>query len=212
MNYSSYPSPCYILSEEALLANLQLLDLVQKEAGVKIICALKGYAFWPSFPLINEWLSGATASSVNEARLIAEEMGCEAHTYAPVYTDNDFEQLLMYSSHLTFNSLGQYERFREQAAAFPKKVSLGLRINPEYSEIETDLYNPAVPGSRLGILRDDMPDTLPEGIEGLHFHVLCENDSYALERCLKATEEKFSDLIKQCKWFNMGGGHHITRA
>jgi len=210
--YNSLPSPCYILSEEALLANLQLLDLVQKEAGVKIICALKGYAFWPSFPLINEYLSGATASSVNEARLIAEEMGCEAHTYAPVYTDNDFEQLLMYSSHLTFNSLGQYERFRGQAAAFPKKVSLGLRINPEYSEIETDLYNPAVPGSRLGILREDMPDTLPEGIEGLHFHVLCENDSYALERCLKATEEKFSDLIKQCRWFNMGGGHHITRA
>ena len=145
MNYSKYPSPCYILSEEALLANLQLLDLVQKEAGVRIICALKGYAFWPSFPLIREWLSGATASSVNEARLIAEEMGCEAHTYAPVYTDQDFEQLLMYSSHLTFNSLGQYHRFREQAAAFPKKVSLGLRINPEYSEIETDLYNPAVP-------------------------------------------------------------------
>lgn len=210
--YLSLPSPCYILSEEALLANLQMLDLVQKEAGVKIICALKGYAFWPSFPLINDWLSGATASSVNEARLIAEEMGCEAHTYAPVYTDNDFEQLLMYSSHLTFNSLGQYNRFREQAAAFPKKVSLGLRINPEYSEIETDLYNPAVPGSRLGILRDDMSDTLPEGIEGLHFHVLCENDSYALERCLNATEEKFSDLIKQCRWFNMGGGHHITRA
>jgi carboxynorspermidine decarboxylase len=96
--------------------------------------------------------------------------------------------------------------------AFPKKVSLGLRINPEYSEIETELYNPAVPGSRLGILREDMPDTLPEGIEGLHFHVLCENDSYALERCLKAVEEKFSDLIRQCKWFNMGGGHHITRA
>ena len=210
--YEAFPSPCYILSEEALLANLQLLDLVQKEAGVKIICALKGYAFWPSFPLIAEYLGGATASSVNEARLIAEEMGCEAHTYAPVYTDQDFEQLLMYSSHLTFNSLGQYDRFRAQAAAFPKKVSLGLRINPEYSEIETDLYNPAVPGSRLGILRDDMPDTLPEGIEGLHFHVLCENDSYALERCLKATEEKFSDLIRQCKWFNMGGGHHITRA
>ena len=127
--YDQYPSPCYILSEEALLANLQLLDLVQKEAGVKIICALKGYAFWPSFPLIREWLSGATASSVNEARLIAEEMGCEAHTYAPVYTEQDFEQLLMFSSHLTFNSLTQYERFRAQAAAFPKKVS-GDRDRP----------------------------------------------------------------------------------
>ncbi len=210
--YDNMPSPCYILSEEALLANLHLLDIVQKETGVKIICALKGYAFWPSFPLIREYLSGATASSLNEARLIAEEMGCEAHTYAPVYTDDDFEQILTYSSHLTFNSLSQYERFIQIVNKFPKKVSLGLRINPEYSEIETELYNPAVPGSRLGILRDSLPNVLPKSIEGLHFHVLCENDSYALERCLNAVEEKFSNLIKQCKWFNMGGGHHITRA
>ena len=208
--YRKYPSPCYILFEESLEANLQLLDLVQQSADVSIICALKGFAFWRMFPLVKQYLHGATASSLNEARLISEEMGCEAHTYAPVYTDQDFEQLLMYSSHLTFNSLTQYNRFHDRAAAFPKKVSLGLRINPEYSEIETDLYNPAVPGSRLGILREDMPDTLPEGIEGLHFHVLCENDSYALERCLKAAEEKFGDLIQQCKWFNMGGGHHIS--
>lgn len=212
MNYSTLPSPCYILSEEALLANLQILNLVQKEAGVSIICALKGFAFWPAFPVIRDYLAGATASSVNEARLIAEEMCCEAHTYAPVYTDRDFEQLLAFSSHMTFNSLSQFNRFAPKTKAFPKKVSIGLRINPEYSEIETDLYNPAVPGSRLGILRDQMPDILPEGVEGLHFHVLCENDSHALERCLKAVEEKFSGLIKQCKWFNMGGGHHITRA
>lgn len=212
MNYSTLPSPCYILSEEALLANLQILNLVQKEAGVSIICALKGFAFWPAFPVIRDYLAGATASSVNEARLIAEEMCCEAHTYAPVYTDRDFEQLLAFSSHMTFNSLSQFNRFAPKTKAFPKKVSIGLRINPEYSEIETDLYNPAVPGSRLGILREQMPDILPEGVEGLHFHVLCENDSHALERCLKAVEEKFSGLIKQCKWFNMGGGHHITRA
>ncbi len=212
MNYSTLPSPCYILSEEALLANLQILNLVQKEAGVSIICALKGFAFWPAFPVIHDYLAGATASSVNEARLIAEEMCCEAHTYAPVYTDRDFEQLLAFSSHMTFNSLSQFNRFAPKTKAFPKKVSIGLRINPEYSEIETDLYNPAVPGSRLGILREQMPDILPEGVEGLHFHVLCENDSHALERCLKAVEEKFSGLIKQCKWFNMGGGHHITRA
>lgn len=208
MNYSTLPSPCYILSEEALLANLQILNLVQKEAGVSIICALKGFAFWPAFPVIRDYLAGATASSVNEARLIAEEMCCEAHTYAPVYTDRDFEQLLAFSSHMTFNSLSQFNRFAPKTKAFPKKVSIGLRINPEYSEIETDLYNPAVPGSRLGILREQMPDILPEGVEGLHFHVLCENDSHALERCLKAVEEKFSELIKQCKWFNMGGGHH----
>lgn len=209
--YDNYPSPCYILSETALEANLQLLNLVQQETGVSIICALKGMSFWHSFPLIKRYLAGATASSLNEARLISEEMCCDAHTYAPVYTEKDFEQLLIYSSHLTFNSLGQYYRFKDTALNFKKKVSLGLRVNPEYSEVETDLYNPALPGSRLGILVEDMPDELPEGIEGLHFHTLCENDSYALERCLKAFEDRFSHLIKQCKWVNFGGGHHITR-
>lgn len=210
--YDNYPSPCYILSEEALEANLQLLDLVQKEAGVSIICALKGMSFWHSFPLIKSYLAGATASSLNEARLIAEEMCCDAHTYAPVYMEEEFGQLLIYSSHLTFNSLSQWNKYRDIALNSPKKVSFGLRVNPEYSEIETDLYNPALPGSRLGILADDLPADLPEGIEGLHFHVLCENDSYALEHCLEAFEKRFSHYIKQCKWVNFGGGHHITRS
>lgn len=210
--YDQYPSPCYILSEEALEANLQLLNLVQKEAGVSIICALKGFSFWQSFPLVKEYLAGATASSLNEARLIAEEMCCDAHTYAPIYFEEEFGQLLIYSSHLTFNSLSQWDKYKPMIEACPKKVSLGLRVNPEYSEIETDLYNPALPGSRLGILAEDMPENLPEGIEGLHFHVLCENDSYALEHCLAAFEAKFSHYIKQCKWVNFGGGHHITRA
>jgi len=212
MNYSQYPSPCYILSEEALLANLQLLDLVQQEANVSIICALKGMSFWHSFPLIKRFLAGATASSLNEARLISEEMCCDAHTYAPVYTEEEFQQLLIYSSHLTFNSLSQWNKYKDLALSSPKKVSFGLRVNPEYSEIETDLYNPALPGSRLGILAEDLPEKLPEGIEGLHFHVLCENDSYALEHCLEAFEQRFANHIRQCKWVNFGGGHHITRA
>ena len=210
--YTSLPSPCYILSETALETNLQLLDLVQKEAGVSIICALKGMSFWRSFPLIKSYLAGATASSLNEARLISEEMCCDAHTYAPVYLEEEFGQLLIYSSHLTFNSLTQWEKYKEGALGSPKKVSFGLRVNPEYSEIETDLYNPALPGSRLGILAEDMPADLPEGIEGLHFHVLCENDSIALEHCLEAFEERFAHYIRQCKWVNFGGGHHITRA
>jgi carboxynorspermidine decarboxylase len=212
LKYEQYPSPCYIMFEESLEANLQLLDLVQQEAGVFIICALKGFSFWRSFPLIGSYLSGATASSLHEARLISEEMGKEAHTYAPVYVEEEFADLLMYSSHLTFNSLSQFAKFRQQAFSFPKKVSFGLRVNPEYSATEYDIYNPALPGSRLGILAEKMPDHLPEGIEGLHFHVLCENDSYALEKCLKHFEAKFSHLIKECKWINMGGGHHITRA
>ena len=211
-HYDSLPSPCYIMSEDALIANLELLNLVQQEAGVSIICALKGMSFWRSFPLIKSYLAGATASSLNEARLISEEMCCDAHTYAPVYLENEFPQLLIYSSHLTFNSLSQWDKYKEMALNSPKKVSFGLRVNPEYSEIETDLYNPALPGSRLGILAEDMPENLPEGIEGLHFHVLCENDSYALEHCLEAFEQRFAKYIRQCKWVNFGGGHHITRA
>lgn len=210
-SYEMFPSPCYVMYEEALEANLQLLHLVQKEADVSIICALKGFSFWNSFPLVKQYLKGATASSVNEARLIVEEMGCEAHSYAPIYTSEDFRDFLIYSKMLTFNSLSQWFRFKEEALAFPKKVSFGLRVNPEYSEVETDMYNPALPGSRLGILAENMPDRLPEGIEGLHFHALCENDSYALENCLAAFEKKFSHLIKECKWVNFGGGHLITR-
>ena len=210
--FDSLPSPCFIQSEAALEANLQLLNMVQQEANVSIICALKGYSFWHSFPLVKQYLAGATASSLHEARLISEEMCCDAHTYAPVYLEHEFPQLLIYSSHLTFNSLSQWDKYKEVALNSPKKVSFGLRVNPEYSEIETDLYNPALPGSRLGILAEDLPETLPEGIEGLHFHVLCENDSYALEHCLEAFEKRFSNHIRQCKWVNFGGGHHITRA
>ena len=211
MLYENLPSPCFVMFEEALEANLQLLDLVQKEADVTVICALKGFAFWRSFPLIRQYLSGATASSLNEAQLIVEEMHCEAHTYAPAYLEEEFETLLYYSSHLTFNSLSQWVRFRDKAMNVPKKISFGLRVNPEYSEVTTDLYNPALPGSRLGILSENMPAHLPEGIEGLHFHTLCENDSFALENCLKSFEDKFGHLIKECKWVNFGGGHHITR-
>lgn len=211
VDFSKVPSPCFVLDEELLRINLEILNLVQQEAGVEIICALKGFAMWSAFPLVKQYLSGATASSLNEARLINEEMGCLAHTYCPVYSEDEFEDMLFYSSHLSFNSMSQYQKFLPRVKAFKKEVSLGLRINPEYSEIETDLYNPAVPGSRLGITIDQFSDRLPEGIEGLHFHVLCENDSYVLERTLEKLEEKFSHLIRQAKWLNMGGGHHITR-
>lgn len=211
IDFENIPSPSYLLNEKALRINLQILDLIQKKADVKIICALKGFSFWYSFPMIANYLSGATASSLNEARLIVEEMGCEAHTYCPVYKKEEFETFLIYSSHLTFNSLSQYEYFYPQAKKYHKKISFGLRINPEYSEVTTDIYNPALEGSRLGIPRSLLGTTLPEGIEGLHFHALCENDSYTLERTLNAVEEKFSDLIRQVKWINMGGGHLITK-
>ncbi len=211
MNPENIPSPCFVLKEELLDINLQILDLVQQEAGVDIICALKGYAMWSTFPQIAKYLKGATASSLHEARLIHEEMGGKAHAYAPVFYEDEMDEILSYSSHISFNSLSQYRRFIETVRSSRHDVSAGLRINPEYSEVDTEIYNPATPGSRLGITRDMLGDTLPDGVEGLHFHVLCENDSFVLERTLERTEEAFGPLIKQCKWFNMGGGHHITR-
>lgn len=211
VDFNKVPSPCFVLDETLLRINLEILKLVQEEAGVEIICALKGYSMWSTFPLVGQYLSGATASSLNEARLIFEEMGVKAHTYCPVFLEEEFDAIMHYSSHLSFNSLSQFERFRDRVKAFHEPISMGLRINPEYSEVETDLYNPAMPGSRLGITADQLGDTLPDGIDGLHFHVLCENDSYVLERTLEKVEKKFGHLIRQAKWFNMGGGHHITR-
>ena len=209
--HSDIPSPCFVIEENKLLSNLLLMEKVRKEAGVDILVALKGMSFWHYFPLIKQYLSGACASSVNEARLINEEMGVKAHTYAPAYSESDFEQLLSLSQTITFNSLNQWGKYKNKMFLHPE-IHAGLRINPGYSEIETDIYNPAIPGSRLGIPVDKMPTELPNGISGLHFHVLCEQDSYVLERDLKVVEEKFGHLLKQAQWLNMGGGHHITRA
>ncbi|MBR4492424.1 MAG: carboxynorspermidine decarboxylase [Bacteroidales bacterium] len=211
IDFEKVPSPCFLLDERALRINLEILRMVREAAGVKIICALKGFAFWYAFPMLAEYLDGAAASSLNEARLIAEEMGCEAHTYCPVYEDDTFDQILLCSSHLTFNSFSQFHRYADRVRKSGKAVSLGLRINPEYSEVETDLYNPALPGSRLGLTRDMCGSTLPEGIEGLHFHTLCENNSDVLERTLQAVESKFGDWLRQVRWVNMGGGHWITQ-
>ncbi len=212
MDYSKIPSPCYVLEEDRLKANLSLLKFVQKESGAKIILALKGFSMYKTFPLVREYLSGATASSLNEARLIFEEMKCKAHTYAPAYKPEEFEEILSYSSHITFNSLNQYAQFKTQVKSYETPVSMGLRINPQYAEVETDMYNPCIVGSRLGITRAALGDKLPEGIEGLHFHTMCENDSFVLERTLVHVEEKFGDLLHQVKWLNMGGGHLMTRA
>lgn len=198
----------FVIEESKLIKNLELLAKVQKEAGVEILVALKGMAFWHYFPLMKKYLSGACASSLNEVRLIHEEMNVKANTYCPVFLEEDWDEICSMSSHITFNSLSQWEKFRDR---IPQGISPALRINPAYSEVETDLYNPARPGSRLGILSEQFPNELPDGIEGIHFHVLCEQDSYVLERVLKVVEEKFSAQLKQAKWINMGGGHHVTR-
>lgn len=211
IDFSKIPSPCYVLEERLLRQNLELLQSVQQQSGAEIILALKGFSMYRVFPMVKKYLAGATASSLNEARLIVEEMGCLAHVYCPAFKPEEFDEMLSYSSHITFNSLNQWNLYKDKVAAYPRKISCGLRINPQYAEVETDMYNPCIVGSRLGITRAALGDTLPEGIEGLHFHTMCENDSYVLERTLVHVEEKFGDLLHQVKWLNMGGGHLMTR-
>jgi carboxynorspermidine decarboxylase len=211
INYDKITSPAFVLDEALLRKNLEIIAGVQAAAGVEIILALKGFAMWSVFPFVKKYLSGATASSLNEARLIYEEMGCKAHTYCVAYMPDEFAEIMRYSSHLTFNSVAQYRRFRSQIEAFPEPISCGIRCNPEYSEVEVELYNPAAPGSRLGEVETAFRDGLPEGIEGLHFHTLCESTSYDLEKTLEAFEQRFGHLISQVKWVNMGGGHLMTR-
>jgi len=206
--YQSIPSPAYVLEEAKLIRNLEWLKRVQDEAEIHIICALKGFSFHHVFPLVKKYLHGATASSLHEAKLVHEKMQVKSHTYCPVYLPQEFDEIQAISSHITFNSLSQYECYK---AKMLPTISYGLRVNPGYSEIETDLYNPASPNSRLGIPHQQLSDKLPDGIDGLHFHALCENTSYTLERVLASFEKLYHPLIQQAKWINMGGGHLITR-
>jgi len=211
IDYSKVPSPCYVIDEDRFRKNLSLIKHVSDESGAEIILAFKGFAMWGVFPILKEYVSGAAASSADEARLCYEEIGSPAHTYSPVYKQEGFREILKYSSHVTFNSLAQYSKFSHELKSFPDKISAGLRINPEFSEISHGLYNPCSPGSRLGIIAGDLNDGLPQGIEGLHFHVLFESDSFALEKVLKVVEEKFGRFFPSIKWINMGGGHLMTR-
>ena len=182
IDYNKIPSPCYVIDEERFRRNLSLIKHVSDGSGAEIILAFKGFAMWGVFPILKDYVSGAAASSVDEARLCYEEIGSPAHTYSPVYKESDFKSLLKYSSHISFNSLNQFRKYSSELLKSPNKISAGLRINPEYSEVSNGLYNPCSPGSRLGVIADDIKDGLPEGIEGLHFHVLFEADSYLLEK------------------------------
>lgn len=207
--YPQYPSPCYVLEERLLRRNLSLIRRVADEAGVEIILAFKAYALWKTFPIFREYIAHTTASSLSEARLAYEEFGSKAHTYSPAYDDANIEEILRCSSHISFNSLSQFERYGQQAVA--AGVSCGLRVNPEYSEIETEIYNPCAPGSRFGILSDALPAVLPQGVEGFHCHCHCESSAEALEHTLVHLEEKFGSWFSQIKWLNLGGGHLMTR-
>jgi carboxynorspermidine decarboxylase len=211
IDYLKVPSPCYVIDEVRLRANLELIKHVSQASGAEIILAFKGFAMWSVFPIVREYVSGAAASSIHEARLCFEEMGALAHTYAPAFRSEEFGMILRYSSHITFNSLAQYEKFSPVLKREGKHISSGLRINPEYSEIAYGLYNPCSPGSRLGVTAPELADGLPEGVEGLHFHVLFESDSQTLEKVLDVVETRFGHLLPKLKWLNMGGGHLMTR-
>lgn len=207
INYTQVPSPAYVLDMARLRRNLELIQRVQRESGASVILALKGFSMWRVFPFVKEYLAGATASSLHEARLIFEEMGVPAHTYAPAYLPAEFEEMLRYSSHVTFNSLAQYERFKDQL----QSVSAGLRVNPEFSVVDTDLYNPSAPGSRLGTMLENIGSELPAGIEGLHIHTLCESSAEDSANLFSAVEARFGHFFPQLKWINFGGGHLMTR-
>ena len=206
--FEAIPSPCFVLEDEKLRRNLKRMDSVQKRGQINVILALKGFAMWSSFPLIKAYLKGAAASSMNEAKLCVEKFSALAHTYAVGYRDEEFDELMKLSSHVTFNSLNQFHKFQDRV---PAHISMGLRVNPEWSDVTADLYNPAHAHSRLGLISSSLPEALPPNIEGLHFHVLCESSAAALVQVLENFETKFKKYLPNIKWLNMGGGHLITK-
>ncbi len=211
IDFNKVPSPCYVMEEDLLRKNLSTIKSVGERAGVEIILAFKSFAMWKSFPIFREYINCSTASSLYEARLAFEEMGSRAHTYSPAYTEEDFPTIMKCSSHITFNSFSQFDRFYPMVEKDGENISCGIRINPEYSEVETELYNPCAPGTRFGITSDLLPEALPEGIEGFHCHTHCESDSFDLEKTLVHIEARFSKWFPQIKWINFGGGHLMTR-
>ena len=203
------PSPCYVCEEAKLEANLQLMQRVQQESGVEIILALKGFSMWSTFDLVKQYLQGSTASAVWEARLGKEEIGKQVHAFSPAYKPADIDQLVDLVDHISFNSFGQWNRYKSQILA--SNVSPGIRLNAQHREAETELYDPSAPGSRFGILAKDLKDADLSGLEGFHIHNLCECDSFATERTILAVEEKFGQYFGQIKWINFGGGHLMTK-
>lgn len=209
--FENIHEPMYILEESRLRGNLELISRVARDAGIEIILAFKAYALWKTFPIFREYISSTTASSLYEARLGFEEFGAPVHTFTPALTDAEIDEISRYSSHISFNSLTQYGRFHERALKVNPKLKLGLRVNPEYSEVGTLLYNPCAPGTRFGITADKLPETLPSDITGFHCHCHCESGSDVFRRTLKHIEEKFSKWFPQLEWINFGGGHLMTR-
>lgn len=205
-------TPCYLVNEGLIRENCLILDSVQKRTGARILLALKAYAMWRSFPLIRQYLHGVCASGPIEARLGREEFGREVHTCAPAYSDADMESVIRHSDHIVFNSLHQWRTYRDRIQAAGRGIEIGLRVNPGHAEVETALYNPCLPGSRFGVRSGKLAGSDLSGIDGLHFHALCEQNADVLVRVLAAFESRFGRYLSGMKWVNFGGGHHITRS
>ena len=210
-NIETLPSPCWLLEEKRLIENLELIAHIKAQTGAKVLLALKGFSLWKSFNTIRPYLEGCCASGLHEAKLAAEEFGKEVHTYSPAFKEEEIAEIALLSHHLVFNSPAQFKRFAEKAKTINPDLSLGLRINPEFSASPKEIYNPCGLYSRLGTTLDNFDESLLPELDGLHFHALCEQDSDALETVLNSFEEKFGEYIPQMKWINFGGGHHITR-
>lgn len=211
MKLEQVSTPAYILEEDKLIKNLEILKRVQEESGCKILLAQKCFSMFRVYPLIGQYISGCTASGLYEARLGFEEMKKENHVFSPAYKEEDFDEILSYCDHIIFNSVNQLCKFKEKCQKAGK--SFGLRINPQCStQGDHAIYDPCAPGSRLGVTADKLTAADLEGVDGLHFHTLCEQNADALETTLQAVEAKFGHYLHRMKWLNMGGGHHITRA
>ena len=212
VDLTKVPSPCHVLHRGLLEDNLRILRSVMDRSGAKVLLALKGFAQFSEAKLISKYLAGTTASGIYEAYLGREEFGGEVHAYSPAFKDEEFAQLLRVADHVSFNSPAQWKRYRAAAQAATRKISFGLRVNPEHAEVEVELYNPCARGSRLGTLRSEIKDVSDlEGLEGLHFHTMCQQGADVLQRTVAAFESKFGEFIPHLKWVNFGGGHHITR-
>ena len=207
----SLPTPAYIIDETLLIKNLETLKYVSERTGCKILLAQKAFSMFSVYPLLEKYLQGTTASSLYEARLGKEEMKGEVHIFSPAYREEEMKEIVSYCDHIVFNSFSQWKKYKEVVKASSKKIECGIRINPEYSEIETDMYNPCFTGSRMGVTLSQFEPKELSGIDGLHFHTMCEQNADVLERTLKVVDEKFGTYLKDMKWINFGGGHHITR-
>lgn len=212
IDVSGLKTPCFITDERLLRRNGEVLLNVQKKTGCKILLAQKAFSMFSIYPILREYLAGTTASGLYEARLGREKFGGEVHIFSPAYSREDMTEICRISDHIVFNTLSQWQQHKDTVKASGRNISCGIRINPEYAEVETDIYNPCIPGSRMGCRADSFTDELFEGLEGIHFHTMCEQNSDVLERTLPHVTEKFDHYLRKCKWVNFGGGHHITRA